>query len=171
MFPDNMALRITTVQLLSSTPNMHTAHITQDHEIISRIIDLRYEILRKPWNKPKDTATDELESQSVNAYIEEQGKIIACGRLQDNGGGTGQVRYMAVAEGQQGKGLGKLILNRLEEEALSMGIRTIELQARENAVEFYKAKGYTIKEPSFKLWDIIQHYLMTKNLRQEVLYR
>jgi len=150
---------------------MHTAHITQDHEIISRIIDLRYEILRKPWNKPKDTATDELESQSVNAYIEEQGKIIACGRLQDNGGGTGQVRYMAVAEGQQGKGLGKLILNRLEEEALSMGIRTIELQARENAVEFYKAKGYTIKEPSFKLWDIIQHYLMTKNLRQEVLYR
>jgi GNAT superfamily N-acetyltransferase len=147
--------------------NMHQAHITRDPQTISRIIDLRYEILRKPWDKPKETATDELESQSVNAYIEEQGRIIACGRLQDNGGGTGQVRYMAVAEGQQGKGLGKLILSKLEEEALAMGIRTIELQARENAVEFYKAKGYTIKETSFKLWDIIQHYLMTKNLGRE----
>lgn len=145
--------------------NMNQTQITTDPKLIEAIIQLRYEILRKPWNKPKDTATDELESQSVNAYIEEQGRIVACGRLQDNGGGTGQVRYMAVAEGQQGKGLGKLILNRLEEEALAMGIRTIELQARENAVEFYKAKGYTIKESSFKLWDIIQHYLMTKNLR------
>lgn len=146
---------------------MHQAQTTTDPELIEAIIQLRYDILRKPWDKPKETATDELESQSVNAYIEEQGKIIACGRLQNNGGGTGQVRYMAVAEGQQGKGLGKLILNRLEEEALAMGIRTIELQARENAVEFYKAKGYTIKETSFKLWNLIQHYLMTKNLRRE----
>lgn len=144
---------------------MHQANLTTDPGLIERIIDLRYEILRRPWDKPRDTATDELEARSVNAYIEENGAIIACGRLQDNGGGTGQIRYMAVAAGQQGKGLGKLILERLEKEALAMGITTIELQARENALAFYKAKGYTIKETSFKLWDIIQHYLMTKNLR------
>ncbi len=146
---------------------MHQAHITTDPRLIEAIIELRYEMLRKPWNKPKETATDELESQSVNACILEDGQVIACGRLQDNGGGIGQVRYMAVAAEQQGKGLGKLILNRLEEEALAMGLHSIELQARENALEFYKAKGYTIKESSFKLWDIIQHYLMTKNLRGE----
>jgi N-acetylglutamate synthase-like GNAT family acetyltransferase len=144
---------------------MHQAQTTTDPKIIEKIIDLRYDILRKPWNKPKETATDELEGQSVNAYIEEDGTVIACGRLQDNGGGIGQVRYMAVAEGQQGKGLGKLILSKLEEEALAMGIQSIELQARENALEFYKAQGYAIKETSFKLWDIIQHYLMTKKLR------
>lgn len=144
---------------------MYQAQTTTDPKLIEAIIGLRYEILRKPWGKPKETATDELESQSVNAYIENQGNVIACGRLQDNGGGIGQVRYMAVAAGQQGKGLGKLILNKLEEEAMGMGIRTIELQARENAVEFYKSGGYAVKETSFKLWDIIQHYLMTKNLR------
>lgn len=143
---------------------MHQAHTTTDPKLIEAIIQLRYEILRKPWDKPRETATDELESQSVNAYIEEQEQIIACGRLQDNGGGTGQVRYMAVAEGQQGKGLGRLILARLEQEALAMGIHTIELQARENAVEFYKAQGYTVRETSFKLWDVIQHYLMEKHL-------
>lgn len=146
---------------------MHQAQTTTDPKLIEAIIQLRYEILRKPWGKPKETATDELESQSVNAYIEEQGKVIACGRLQDNGGGIGQVRYMAVAEGQQGKGLGKLILNKLEEEALAMGLHTIELQARENALEFYKAQDYTIRETTFKLWDIIQHYLMTKQLRRK----
>lgn len=147
---------------------MHQAQTTTDPKLIEAIIELRYEILRKPWDKPKETATDEMEGQSVNAYIEEQGKMIACGRLQDNGGGIGQVRYMAVAEGQQGKGLGKLILNKLEEEALAMGLHTIELQARENALEFYKAQDYTIRETSFKLWDIIQHYLMVKQLRKPV---
>lgn len=147
---------------------MHQAQTTTDPKLIEAIIELRYEILRKPWDKPKESATDEMEGQSVNAYIEEQGKMIACGRLQDNGGGIGQVRYMAVAEGQQGKGLGKLILNKLEEEALAMGLHTIELQARENALEFYKAQDYTIRETSFKLWDIIQHYLMTKQLRKPV---
>lgn len=141
---------------------MYKAEITTDKNNIDRIIDLRYEILRKPWAKPRETATDDQESVSINAFIEDKGKVIACGRLQDNGGGIGQIRYMAVDEHYQGKGLGKLIVAKLEEEAKKAGIKTIELQARENALEFYKSQGYAIKETSFKLWDIIQHYLMVK---------
>lgn len=144
---------------------MYTAQTTTEPKLIEKIIQLRYDILRKPWNKPIETATDEQENQSVNAYIEDNGTVIACGRLQDNGNQIGQIRYMAVSDSFQGKGLGKLVLKKLEEEALSMGIDTIELQARENAVEFYKANGYNIKETSFKLWDIIQHYLMVKPIR------
>jgi N-acetylglutamate synthase-like GNAT family acetyltransferase len=132
--------------------------------IIEKIIDLRYEVLRKPWNQPKETSTDGMEESSINAYIEKNGKIIACGRLQDNGNGLGQIRYMAVDVNCQGKGLGKLIVVKLEEEAKRIGLKTIELQARENAVDFYKSQDYTIQETSFKLWDIIQHYLMIKQL-------
>jgi len=72
---------------------------------------------------------------------------------------------MAVDNSYQGQGLGRLILNFLEQEARTMGLHTVELQARENAVEFYKSNGYTIKEKSFLLWGIIQHYLMTKTLK------
>lgn len=146
---------------------MYTAKLALhgDKITINKIINLRYDILRKPWNKAKDTATDELEEQSLNAYIEDQGNVIACGRLQNNGNGIGQIRYMAVDNNFQGKGLGKHILNKLEQEAQAIGIDTIELQARENAVMFYKANGYTIKEASFKLWDIIQHYLMIKSIK------
>ena len=143
---------------------MYYAQVTKDAQLLSKIIDLRYEVLRKPWDKPKDTATDNLEADSVNAYIEENDKIIACGRLQDNGGGLGQIRFMAVHPDYQGKGLGKLIVARLEEEAKAIGLKQLELQARENAVEFYKSCGYLVKEKTFKLWDLIQHYLMTKNI-------
>ena len=144
---------------------MYKVQIADNQKIINQIIDLRYVVLRKPWNKPMETATDDLELSSINAYIEQDKEVIACGRLQDNGNGLGQIRYMAVNPNYQGKGLGKLIVAKLEEEAKRIGLKTIELQARENALEFYKSQGYIVKETSFKLWDIIQHYLMTKELK------
>jgi N-acetylglutamate synthase-like GNAT family acetyltransferase len=132
--------------------------------IIEQIIDLRYQILRKPWNQTRQSVTDDLEEIAINAYIEKDSTMLACGRLQNNGNGIGQIRYMAVDDAFQGKGLGKLIVTKLEGEAKRLQLNTIELQARENAVEFYKNQGYIIKEKSFKLWDIIQHYLMSKHL-------
>ena len=144
---------------------MYTIQIAKSQTEIDGIIDLRYDILRKPWNQPKETSTDGMEESTINAYIECNGKVIACGRLQDNGNRLGQIRYMAVDANYQGKGLGKLIVIKLEEEALKINLHSVELQARENAVEFYKSQGYVVKETSFKLWDIIQHYLMTKDIK------
>ena len=142
---------------------MYKIQFAQNKETIQRIIALRYDVLRKPWNKPIEKATDELEEQSVNAYIEVNDEIVACARLQNNGNGMAQIRFMAVAQNQQGKGLGKLIVEALEQEAKKQNVKSIQLQARENAVEFYKACGYTIKEKTFLLWDLIQHFLMEKN--------
>ncbi len=144
---------------------MYKVQIANNQNQIDAIIDLRYDILRKPWNQPKETSTDGMEDSALNAFIEDDGKTIACGRLQDNGSRVGQIRYMAVNENYQGKGLGKLIVTKLEEEALKINLHSIELQARENALKFYKSQGYIVKETSFKLWDIIQHYLMTKELK------
>ena len=132
---------------------------------IETIIDLRDKILRKPWNQPRETATDNLEETSVNAFIEdEHGNVVACGRLQENENKIGQIRFMAVDNSQQGKGLGKKIVAFLEEKGKGLNLKTIELQARENAVDFYKSNGYSIKEKSFLLWGLIQHYLMEKEL-------
>lgn len=143
---------------------MYKVQLANTQNVINQIIYLRYIVLRKPWDKPKDTATDELELSSINAFIESNGEVIACGRLQNNGSGLGQIRYMAVHPNYQGKGLGKLIVTKLEDEAKKINLSTIELQARENAVEFYESQGYRIKETSFKLWDIIQHYLMVRSI-------
>lgn len=144
---------------------MYKVQISDNQNTINQIIDLRYDILRKPWNQPKETSTDGMEDTTINAFIQDNDKIVACGRLQENGNGLGQIRYMAVDANYQGKGLGKLIVVKLEDEAKRIGLTTIELQARENALEFYKSQGYFVRETSFKLWDIIQHYLMTKELK------
>lgn len=132
---------------------------------LEAILKLRDEILRKPWNQPAETATDHLEEESVNAYISDETEmVIACARLQENENKIGQIRFMAVSNNYQGKGLGKKIITYLEEKAGQLELQSIELQARENAVKFYESCGYTIKEKSFLLWGQIQHYLMVKKL-------
>jgi len=143
---------------------MHVS-IASTQKELEDIFALRYRILRAPWNQPADTASDELENTSLNAFIKnEQQEIVACGRLQENAGKVGQIRYMAVREDQQGKGLGKMIVDFLEIEAQKKGFVAVELQARENAVKFYESQGYQVKEKTFLLWGLIQHYLMHKSI-------
>jgi len=132
---------------------------------IEKILELRFKILREPWGQSKESSSDGHEDTTYNAYAQdEKGNVIACGRLQINDATTGQIRYMAVAGGMQGKGLGKLILKALEQKAKELGSKKIELQARENALDFYKANNYTLIEKTHLLFGVVQHYLMHKTL-------
>jgi predicted GNAT family N-acyltransferase len=52
----------------------------------------------------------------------------------------------------------------LEHEAFEKEYRKIILHARDYAVDFYLELGYTLVEPSYKLFDVLQHFLMEKEL-------
>ena len=125
----------------------------------------RWNILRAPWKQPKGTERDDLEEKSLQRMLlNEQNEIIACGRLQLNSPQEAQIRYMAVNENYQGQGIGKMMMEELENLAINAGAKTIVLQARENALDFYIASGYTTVKETFVLYGSIQHYLMVKKL-------
>lgn len=142
---------------------MHDVILATSPEELNAILELRYTVLRKPWNQHLSSAGDDLDATAVQAVLlDTNHKAMACGRLQENEGRVGQIRYMAVREDVQGKGYGKKILRFLEDKASALKLLKIELHARENAVPFYLSCGYQLCEPSYKLWDIIQHYRMEK---------
>lgn len=143
---------------------MFNVEIAKTTPELDNIIQLRYKVLREPWGKPIESVTDNLETFSINAYIQLNGEVIACGRLQENENKIGQIRFMAVDEKHRGNKLGEQILKKLELEAKQLLITKIELQAREIAVNFYNKNGYQIIEKSFLLWGQIQHFLMQKSL-------
>jgi ribosomal protein S18 acetylase RimI-like enzyme len=89
--------------------------------------------------------------------------ILGVCRLHINKDGTGQIRFMAVEPEQRGKGIGRRLLYKAEEKAISLNISTIILQARDNAVGFYESEGYAVVEKTFSLYGI-QHYLMSKTI-------
>lgn len=126
---------------------------------------LRWEVLRKPWNQPKGSEKDKSEDTSFHFMaIDRTNKVLGVCRLQKISDTDGQIRFMAVAKDAQGKGIGRELIHAAEIKAKEIGLSTIILQARENAVPFYEACNYQIQEKTFLLFDTIQHYLMTKML-------
>ncbi len=126
--------------------------------------DLRWKILRKPWSQTKGSEKDDLEEQSIHLMAWEKGKPLGVGRVHFNSSKEAQVRYMAVEEDLQGKGVGTMILKALEKNAKRKGADYIVLNARESAVDFYKKHGYRIVGRSHTLFGVIPHYEMRKKL-------
>jgi predicted GNAT family N-acyltransferase len=133
-------------------------------EELEKIFQLRYEVLRQPWNQPYESSFDELDRVSYNAFIEESSICVACGRLDILNSTTAQIRYMAVKREYRGKHYGQQVLVYLEKLAKEKSIQKIILHARENAVDFYLKNNYKIIQPSHLLFNKIQHYLMEKVL-------
>ena len=125
---------------------------------------LRFTILRAPWNQPLGSEVLADEMEAIHAMVIENDQIIGVARMHQSGENQGQVRCVAVAAEAQGKGVGKAIMLHLEERAKEMGMQEIVLEARENAVPFYKSMGYVIEKESYLLFGEIQHYRMKKGI-------
>jgi N-acetylglutamate synthase-like GNAT family acetyltransferase len=126
---------------------------------------LRYEILRAPWGQVSgsEKTNDEAAHQHF-AYFNAANEILGVGRLDILNSKKAQIRFMAVAADLQKTGVGRQLMQQMENIAKAAGIQVIDLHAREQAMEFYKKIGYQYIEKSHLLFGEIQHHLMSKQL-------
>ena len=124
----------------------------------------RWQQLRKPLNDTKESAVDEIENDSHHIMaVNSDNKIIGVGRLHRKEVDIFQIRFMAVNDSNQNKGIGSKILSYLEKIVVNKnGDSRIILHAREAAINFYKKNGYKIVKKTHKIKGGIQHYLMEK---------
>ena len=127
--------------------------------------DLRWRILREPWNQPRGSEKDDLEESSYHRMVvNEKRKILGVGRIQINSSEEAQIRYMAIGDGYQNKGIGRLILQSLEKVAEEKKVEFIILQAREHTLTFYQKSRYQIVGKTYLLFGESQHWLMRKEM-------
>lgn len=127
--------------------------------------ELRWRVLREPWNHPRGSEKDELENESFHIMaVDENNKVVGVGRLHFNTETEAQIRYMAVAPEYETRGIGTSILEALEAKARQQQCKTIALHARENAVGFYQQNGYELLEKSHLLFGTIQHFRLCKTV-------
>ncbi len=131
---------------------------------IERYYDLRWRILREPWNQPRGSEKDPLEKESTHLMACINNKIVAVGRIHFNSNIEAQVRYMAVEIEFQKKGIGTLLLKELEKIAKKKGAHYIILNGRSGALEFYQKNGYIIQSKAHTIFGSIEHWRMKKNL-------
>jgi len=127
--------------------------------------DLRWRILRAPWNIPKGSERDDKEGDAIHVMVYETAGIpIGVGRAHFNSDEEAQIRFMAVEENQRGKGIGAIVLEELEKRSKEKGAKHITLNARETAAKFYEKYGYKIIKESHTLFGLIPHFEMRKDL-------
>lgn len=137
----------------------------QTPEEFERYRDLRWRVLRAPWNQPRGSEVDEIESKAFPIMVcEVDGIPIGVGRIHFNSEIEAQIRSMAVETQWRSKGIGSIVLTELEKIAADKGAKKIILHARENAVKFYEKNGYKVVSSSHTLFNTIQHYLMEKEI-------
>ena len=127
--------------------------------------DLRYEVLRKPWNQPKGSERDDKEHLGIHYALFKKGAIIGVLRADVNEvDSLAQLRFMAIHPNFQGLKLGVRLIMQAEKDLIAQGINKIFLHAREKAVNFYTKLGYATIEKSHLLYNEIQHFKMSKSL-------
>ena len=124
----------------------------------------RWRMLRKPIGKTIDSLKDEYENNSFHLIGVINNKIVACGRLHFIDDSKAQIRYMAVDEKYQRKGLGSSILSLLESHAKKNNADKVILNARDHAIKFYAAAKYKILNKYHGSDTGIPHTTMTKDL-------
>ena len=128
--------------------------------------DLRWRILRAPWQQPRGSEQDEYEDSAYHVMASDQQRqvIVAIGRIHQLDDHSAQIRYMATAESARGRGIGALVLRELEQQACHWGTTHILLNAREQAVTFYQRHGYRVIAQAEMLFGEIAHLRMQKIL-------
>jgi len=127
--------------------------------------EFRWRILRGPWDQPRGSERDELDSVATHITVRnDAGDLIGIGRLHFNSGEEAQIRYMATDQSCRKRGVGRRIVRELEGIAQSSGAKTIVLNARLNALEFYERLGFSVVGKGPTAFGVIEHAVMEKKL-------
>jgi len=114
-------------------------------QLVSETIDCSYEgvypgnaiAFFKDYHSPENILSDARSGLTLVAHLD--GELVATGTLL----GT-NVRRVFVRPDRQGRGIGGILMHRLEEEATSLEILALDLSSSLPAKEFYLALRYEI---------------------------
>ena len=115
---------------------MYHLRVPQTEEELERYYQFRWEMLRKPLHQPKGSERDAWDAMAHHQMVvDEQGNLVAVGRLYINADNEASIRFMAVHPDVQDKGLGTLMAMTLESVARQEGANRLavaDMRIRQN---------------------------------------
>ena len=128
-----------------------------------KMVDLRFEILRKPLGLNFDPGELEREKDDMLIGAFDDEKMLACCLVTRIDDSTCKLRQMAVQNSVQGKGIGFTMMTFAENVARDRGYKKMIMHARKTAIGFYEKLGYKTVGDEF-MEVTLPHYVMEKRL-------
>ena len=112
----------------------------------SAVIELWQECgLTRPWNDPNSDISRKLTVQPELFFVGEIDRKVVASAMAGYDGHRGSVFYLAVLPDHQRRGLGKLLMQKIEEALRAMGCPKLNIVVRssnDKVLAFYEHLGY-----------------------------
>ena len=146
-------------------PIKQIEHRSMEYE---KMVQLRYDILRKPLHLQFEQEELEKEKDHILIGAFDEDLILGCCMLARVSNEEVRLRQMAVQNNLQGKGIGASMMNYAENMAYDKGYKIISMHARKTALGFYERLGYIVTGKEFKEVSI-PHFKMEKKLSYRII--
>lgn len=134
-----------------------------DSEIYQDALAIRYEVFVEEQNVPRDLEVDELETETFHIVLYNKAEKLATARILELENQVYKVQRVAVLKKYRKKGIGKRLIQVIEEKVRERSGQKLTLGSQNTAIPFYEKLGYTIEGPEF-MDAGIPHHTMTKTL-------
>ncbi|NCU18430.1 GNAT family N-acetyltransferase [Pallidibacillus pasinlerensis] len=143
---------------------MEYKQITNEEEL-QQAFKIREEVFVKEQGVPLEDEFDEYDQLNGNCehiLVYHEGEAVGTGRVRVVEGG-GKLERICILKSYRKLGIGKVIVQGLENIAKEKGLEKVKLHGQTHAEGFYQKLGYETASDEF-MEDGIPHYLMVKEL-------
>ncbi|BBH19994.1 acetyltransferase [Paenibacillus baekrokdamisoli] len=145
---------------------MELVKITTE-DLLKEALAIRNEVFVVEQGVPEELEYDEFDVSPHACHhfvLQENGKTIAAGRWREYEPGIVKYQRIVVAKSSRGRGIGKLLLLGMEQDAKKLGYHSGVLDAQCSAEAFYQKLGYGTESTEPFLDANILHVRMSKKL-------
>ncbi|REE94531.1 putative GNAT family N-acyltransferase [Paenibacillus taihuensis] len=136
-------------------------------ELLEEAIAVRFEVFVDEQKVPADLERDEYDDTPESCHhfvVKDNGKAVGAGRWKEYEPGVAKLQRIAVLLPYRGHGVGKKLIEVMEQDAKAAGYSAAFLGAQCTAEGFYKKLGYTTESDEPFLDANIPHVNMRKPL-------
>ncbi len=127
---------------------------------------LRYHVLREPWGQARGTEKDDYEPlcQHWMAVDDQTGEVVGVIKWMERDPGVAWLSHLAIAPERQKQGIGRLLVQAVEDAARKKGCRVIGANSRLNSTDYFERLGYRIAGLPDHYFSTVQVVWMEKEL-------
>lgn len=130
-------------------------------------LQIRFDVFVKEQGVSPAVEADEFDEVCLHFLVrDDEDEPVGTARLNNKGNGIAKIERVAVIDTHRGRGIGRILIQHLEDQARMMGFRLVVMHSQTHCKGFYEKLGYLLADTEEFDEDGIPHVRMEKLIYQ-----